>query len=106
VYNDNTFGFLRLTISPTAVAGVFVSVDPKSGATGVGDSFTVDLHASTVSSGGAGKIAGASASGGKHAPAKPKKANRRPAKAASNVSRKRPKAKAKSTAARTKRGGR
>jgi hypothetical protein len=51
VYNDNTFGFLRLTISPTSVAGVFVTVDTTSGKTGVGDSFTVDLKANTVATG-------------------------------------------------------
>jgi hypothetical protein len=59
VYNDNTFGFLRLTVSPTSVAGVFVTVDPKSGKTGVGDSFTIDLHANSVSSGGSGATSGA-----------------------------------------------
>jgi hypothetical protein len=59
VYNDNTFGFLRLTVSPTPVAGVFVTVDPTSGETGIGDSFTVDLHASTVSSSGSGGPSGA-----------------------------------------------
>jgi hypothetical protein len=49
VYNYNTFGFLRLTVSATSVAGVFVTVDSASGKTGIGDSFTVDLHANTVS---------------------------------------------------------
>jgi hypothetical protein len=52
VYNDNTFGFLRLTVSPASIAGVFVTVDPTSGKTGVGDSFKLDLHANTISSGG------------------------------------------------------
>jgi hypothetical protein len=52
VYNDKTFGFLRLTISPTEVSGTFVTVDTNSGKTGVGDSFTVDLKAGKVSDGG------------------------------------------------------
>src|SRR5579863_7463372 len=48
VYNDTTFGFLRITISPASITGQFVTVDPKSGKTGAGDSFTVDLHADTA----------------------------------------------------------
>jgi len=99
VYNDNTFGFLRLTISPTSVAGAFVTVDPTSGKTGVGDSFTIDLHANTVSSGGSGGTSGAAA-GKRAASSKAKKAGRPPAKGASKVAAKRPKAKSKSTAAR------
>jgi hypothetical protein len=51
VYNDNTFGFLRLTVSPTSVTGFFVTVDTTSGRTGVGDSFTVDLRGGTVATG-------------------------------------------------------
>jgi hypothetical protein len=102
VYNDNTFGFLRLTVSPTSVAGVFVTVDPTSGKTGVGDSFAVDLHANTVSSSGSGGTSGAPA-GKRAASSKAKKASRPPAKGASNVSAKPPKAKSKSTAARTTR---
>jgi hypothetical protein len=101
VYNDNTFGFLRLTISPTSVVGVFVTVDPTSGKTGVGDSFTVDLRANAVSS-SAGKTSGAPA-GKRGASAKSKQPSRPPAKGASNVGAKRPKAKSKSTAARTAR---
>jgi hypothetical protein len=49
VYNDNTFGFLRITVSPASITGTFVTVDPATGKTGVGDSFTVDLKANTVS---------------------------------------------------------
>ena len=59
VYNDNTFGFLRVTVSPTSVAAEFISVDPASGKTGIGDNFTVDLKANTVSSGASGGAAGA-----------------------------------------------
>jgi hypothetical protein len=51
VYNDNTFGYLRITVSPASITGVFVTVDPTSGKTGVGDSFTVNLKTNAVSSG-------------------------------------------------------
>jgi hypothetical protein len=50
-YNNNTFGFLRLTISPAALTGKFVTVDATSGKTGVGDTFTVDLKANVLSAG-------------------------------------------------------
>jgi len=100
VYNDSTFGFLRLTVSPTSVAGVFVTVDPTSGKTGVGDNFTVDLHANTVSSSVSGKTSGA-ASGKPAASPKAKQASRRPAKSASKAGAKSPKST--STAAKTKR---
>src|SRR3984957_8927883 len=50
-YNDNTFGFMRMTVSPSSITGVFVTVDPGSGKTGAGDSFTVDLAAGTVATG-------------------------------------------------------
>jgi hypothetical protein len=51
VYNDNTFGFLRITVSTASIIGEFVTVDPTSGKTGTGDSFTLDLHANVVSTG-------------------------------------------------------
>jgi hypothetical protein len=51
VYNDATFGFLRVTTSPDFITGEFVTVDPSTGKTRVGDSFTLDLHAYTVSTG-------------------------------------------------------
>jgi Calcineurin-like phosphoesterase len=57
VFNNNTFGFLRMTVSPAFITGVFVTVDPTSGKTGTGDSFTVDLKANTISNG----LSGASA---------------------------------------------
>jgi hypothetical protein len=50
-YNDDTFGFLRITVTAASITGVFVTVDPTSGKTGVGDSFTLDLHAYKVSTG-------------------------------------------------------
>jgi hypothetical protein len=102
VYNDNTFGFLRMTISPASIVGEFVTVDPTSGKTDVGDSFTVDLHANTVS--GAGPSGPAGPTPGKPpAPPKTRQAHGAPAKGASNVGAKRRKAKPKSTTARSKR---
>jgi len=50
-YNDSNFGFLRMTVSPAAITGQFVTVDPASGKTATGDSFTVDLKANAVSTG-------------------------------------------------------
>lgn len=99
VYNDNTFGFLRLTVSPTSIAGVFVTVDPPSGKTGVGDSFTVNLQANTVSSGGSGGASGTQA--GK--PAASSKAKRTPAKPARKAGAKAAKAKPKPRAAKKRR---
>lgn len=64
-YNDTIFGFVRVTVSPGFITGEFVTVDPASGKTGVGDSFTLDLHANAVSKGVAGKLAA------KGAPASP-----------------------------------
>ena len=54
IYHDKSFGFLRMTVSPDFVLGEFVTVDPASGKTGVGDSFTLDLHENTVSAGVSG----------------------------------------------------
>jgi len=51
IYNDTTFGFLRITVSPASITGEFVTVDAATGNTGVGDSFTVDLKANTVATG-------------------------------------------------------
>jgi hypothetical protein len=48
-YNDKTFGFLRMSVSTASITGEFVTVDPTSGTTGAGDSFTVDLKANAVS---------------------------------------------------------
>jgi hypothetical protein len=79
VYNDSTFGFLRLTVSATSVAGVFVTVDPKSGKTGVGDSFSVNLQGDSS----------AAPAGKRVAPSKAKQASRPPAKSASTVGAKR-----------------
>jgi len=55
VYNDGTFGFLRITISPASIAGVFITVDPATGKTGTGDSFTLDLASGKVAAGVAAK---------------------------------------------------
>ena len=51
VYNDSTFGFMRMTISPASITGEFISVDPATRKTAVADSFTLDLKANTVSNG-------------------------------------------------------
>jgi hypothetical protein len=75
VYNDTAFGFLRMTVSPASITGVFVTVDPTSGKTGTGDSFTVDLKAGTVSTGGSvagGASSKAKATSGKSAKSAPK----------------------------------
>ena len=93
VYNDNTFGFLRLTISPSAITGTFVTVDPSSGKTGTGDSFTVDLKANTVS-GGSARTSGASSKSAASSGAKAKSKAKPKAK---------PKAKTKPAAATPKR---
>jgi len=68
VYNDNTFGFLRMTVSSASITGAasitgeFITVDPATGKTGSGDSFTVDLRANKVSNSiGAGTGAGVKA---------------------------------------------
>jgi Calcineurin-like phosphoesterase len=49
VYNDTSFGFLRMTVSAASMMGEFVSVDTASGRTSVADCFVVDLRANTVS---------------------------------------------------------
>jgi Calcineurin-like phosphoesterase len=87
VYNDNTFGFLRLTVSPSQVTGVFVTVNTDTGKSGVGDSFTLNLDAGTVSNSGSGGASGATRGA---ASSKPKRASK------SKAAAKRPKAKSKS----------
>jgi len=86
-FSDNTFGFLRMTVSPSNITGVFITVDPSTGKTGVGDSFTVDLKANTVSTGAASSKAAAAAtpakgSAGKSASKAGAPAQKRPAKSA------------------------
>ena len=79
VYNDNTFGFVRISVSPASITGVFVTVDTTSGKTGVGDSFTLDLKAGKVSSGVAGGTSAKRASKSRPAstPAKSKSTRKR-----------------------------
>ena len=51
-YNDTTFGYLRLSVSPTTLKCTFVTVDlnPQAPPTvGTGDSFTLDLNRHIVS---------------------------------------------------------
>lgn len=50
-YNDDTFGFVRFTVSPASIQGEFITVDPTTGKTAVGDSFTLSLKGGAVSSG-------------------------------------------------------
>jgi hypothetical protein len=50
-FNDSNFGFVRMTVSPSALTAVFVTVDTTSGKTGIGDSFTLNFKANTVATG-------------------------------------------------------
>jgi hypothetical protein len=108
VYNDSSFGFLRVTVSPASITGVFVTVDPTSGKTGAGDGFTLDLRTNTVStntvskggparSGASGKPGAKGAGSAKVKPGSSTRAKRAP-KAGATA----PKAKGKSTHARKK----
>lgn len=49
VFNNNMFGFLRITISQASISGQFVTVNTNTGKTGTGDTFSVDLKANKVS---------------------------------------------------------
>jgi len=49
VYNDNTFGFMRITASESTIKGEFVTVDTDKGTTGIGDCFVLDLKTYKVS---------------------------------------------------------
>lgn len=51
VFNDTHFGFMRMTVSAESLTGVFVTVDTTTGATAIGDSFTLDFASSTVTNG-------------------------------------------------------
>jgi len=97
VYNDKTFGFLRITVSPASITGEFVTVDPSSGKTGVDDSFTVDLHANLVSTGLAPKLRAKNATSSQSKPQA-----RTSAKGAPEAVSTPPKSKAKSTHGRKK----
>ena len=65
VYNDNTFGFMRITVSRASITGEFITVDPTSRKTGSGDSFTLDIQAGTVANGLIAKKAAPSGTGAK-----------------------------------------
>ncbi|MBV9759713.1 MAG: metallophosphoesterase [Acidobacteriaceae bacterium] len=67
MYNDTQFGFVRMTVSPAAITGVFITVDTSTGKLGTGDSFTLDLKKNAVSTGAA---ASKKTPGSKHAPVK------------------------------------
>jgi hypothetical protein len=49
VYTDTQFGYLRITATATSLTAEFITVDPATGKTGTGDTFTVNLTAGTVS---------------------------------------------------------
>jgi hypothetical protein len=49
VYTDTEFGYLRVTATATSLTAEFITVDPATGKTGTGDTFTVNLTAGTVS---------------------------------------------------------
>jgi len=49
VYTDTEFGYLRITATATSLTAEFITVDPATGKTGTGDTFTVNLTAGTVS---------------------------------------------------------
>ena len=55
VYDDTEFGFVRITVSATSINVEFVTVDPKSGKTGSGDTFAIDLKAGKVSNSSSSK---------------------------------------------------
>ena len=57
IYNDTTFGFMRITVTPASITCEFVTVDPTSRKTGSGDSFTLDMKAGIVTNGLTGKKA-------------------------------------------------
>ena len=67
MYDDSNFGFMRMTVSAASIVGEFVTVDPASGKTGKGDSFTLDLHAYTVSNSASAKKKASSSSAAKSA---------------------------------------
>ncbi len=73
VYNDTTFGFLRMTASARSIVGEFVSVNISTGKTGIADSFTLDLQAGMVTTGKSGKTGAAAKKAAKKA-ARAKKA--------------------------------
>lgn len=81
-YNDTTFGFLRITISPSSIAGWFVTVDPSTGKTGLGDSFTVNLQQGAVSNAKASAKKAASRSASSSGKKSALKKASRPAKSA------------------------
>jgi hypothetical protein len=48
VYNNTTYGFLRLTVSPASILFESLGVDESTGQTSTLDQFTVDLSSHTV----------------------------------------------------------
>jgi len=54
-YAENTFGFLRITVSAKSIVAESIGIDEKTGKTSSLDHFTVNLAKHTVSEGGASK---------------------------------------------------
>jgi hypothetical protein len=93
VFNDTSFGFLRLTVSSVSITGEFVTVDPTSRKIGTGDSFAVDLHANTVSSSSPAMKRAPSGKARPANPPKPKAKSKAPAKSSKKVAPAKPKSK-------------
>jgi hypothetical protein len=51
VYNDTSFGFMRMTVSAASITGEVILVDPTSGDTSAGDSFVLNLQTNIFSDG-------------------------------------------------------
>ena len=95
VYNDTSFGFLRLTVSPASIVGEFVTVDPTSRRIGLADSFTLDLHAGTVGAAPPAKKGASSRGGAKPVnPSRSKSKSKTPATSSKKVVPAKPKSKA------------
>ena len=87
LWNDTTFGFLRITVPTASITGEAVTFDPVSGKTGTGDSFTVDLKRNTVSNGGSLGTASSSTSKAKPSAGSAKSA-KKPAEKSSKAKKK------------------
>ncbi|HLK47432.1 MAG TPA: metallophosphoesterase [Bryobacteraceae bacterium] len=83
VYSDSNFGFVRLTVSRASIVGEFVTVNPTSGKTAIGDVFTLDLQSNAVFKGSSAEPRGSRAPAKKAASVKAKtvpKASAKPAR--------------------------
>jgi len=62
VFDNTHFGFVRMTVSKKSLTSTFVMVDTTTGATTIGDSFTLDFASNTVTNGASGSSGAARAS--------------------------------------------